>query len=370
MKIAINCRSFLNEQTAGIGRYAKNLVQSLSEVDRQNTYLLYVQKNPFQFKKKVPRINAGNVQVKIDRFNLGLNRTLGRVDIYHSPSPDLIDYTGGRIIVTVHDLIYRTYPQGHTPQTIAASQTQMEGIVKQSAKIICCSESTRRDLHQLFDLDESRTCVVYQGVDKELFYPLPDDQKDRAKEQLAAKGVEGPFLLFVGTIEPRKNIGNLLKAFALLKEKGRFGGKLVIAGMQGWMVEGLSGTINELKVKEDVLFLGYVSDEELRFLYNLAEIFVFPSFYEGFGYPLLEAFACGAAVVTSNVSACPEVAADAAFLADPQSHFEIAAKVSMLLESAELKATLREKALRRAGDFSFRKTAEETLRVYEEVHET
>ena len=131
-------------------------------------------------------------------------------------------------------------------------------------------------------------------------------------------GIDKPYVLYVGTIEPRKNLTGLLESFALLKSRKVFQGQLVVVGMKGWMVENTGELIKKLGIGQDVIFTGFVSDEQLRQLYNMAELFVFPSFYEGFGFPILEAFCCGVPVISSNTSSCGEIAADAALTIEPQ----------------------------------------------------
>lgn len=367
MRIAINCRSFLNRQYAGIGRYAYNLVKTLSEIDQDNEYWLYVQKRYFDFKRRVPRISAKNFAVKIDWLNRGLSQVLKPIDIYHSPSPDHLNITDAKIVVTVHDLVYKTYPQGHTPQTCETTDKQLRTIVEKADRIICCSQNTIKDLCHYFPVERKRICLVYQGVDKNIFYEIEGEELRRAKAVIKRKGVEGPFLLFVGTIEPRKNLQNLLRAFAQLKRKQRFWGKLVIIGMTGWMVDEVRRALREVNLSTQVVFLGYVSDETLRYFYNLAEAFVFPSFYEGFGYPIVEAFCCGAPVICSNVSSCPEIAQDAALLINPNVPEDIAEAIYKVTEDKTLKLKLQEKAIKRAADFSFLKTTQETLEVYKEL---
>ena len=162
MRIAINCRSFLNKNYTGIGRYAYNLVKSLSEIDSRNEYWLYAQKKYFDFKRKVPRVPASNFAVKVDWLGQGIAKTLSPIDIYHSPSPDFINIERARVIVTVHDLVYKTYPEGHTPQTRETAEHQLIGIVDRADKIICCSQSIH-DLKQYFPSGRIQVCLVYQG---------------------------------------------------------------------------------------------------------------------------------------------------------------------------------------------------------------
>ncbi len=370
MRIAINCRSFLNRQYTGIGRYAYNLVKSLSEIDHDNEYWLYAQKKYFDFKRQVPRISAKNFFVKIDWLGRGIDRTLHPADIYHSPSPDYINISQAKIIVTVHDLVYKTYPEGHTPQTIETTDKQLKMIVEKADKIICCSKSTIKDLLYFFKVDPQKVCLVYQGVDKAIFYPINDIERRKAQSIIKRKGLIRPFILFVGTIEPRKNLMNLLKAFSILKEKKRFNGQLVVIGMKGWMIEGLEQVTQKFKIQNSVLFPGYVTDELLRYFYNLTEVFVFPSFYEGFGFPIVEAFSCGTTVITSNVSSCPEIACEGANLINPHSPEEIANAIGQVIEDEKLRLSLKEKALKRAEEFSFLKTAQQTFKIYQEVYDS
>ena len=367
MRIGINCRSFLNQRSAGIGRYAQHLVKSLSDVDVVNDYFLYVRRNLFDLRKKIPRVPARNFQTKVDWFKQGITKTLPEIDIYHAPSPETLDIDGCKIIVTMHDLIYKAFPQGHTEATIATTNQQFQGIVERADKIICCSEYTKKDLLKYFPMDQNKIAMIHQGVDKNVFYPVSSDERPAARAAIRAKGVTGPFILFVGTIEPRKNLKNLLKAFALIKKE--FQGSLAVVGMKGWMSDDIGALVEELNLKNNVHLLGYLTDEELRYFYNEAEVFVFPSFYEGFGFPIVEAFSCGAPVVTSNASSCPEVAAEAALLIDPTNVQDMVDKILRVMRDRTLRNSLKEKGLKRATDFSFEKTARETLAVYRNVYE-
>ena len=367
MRVAVNCRSILKPRLTGIGRNTYHLLDYLGRIDRDNQYLLYCPLRLLDFKRRPPHFGHINFSVKRDALGLGPARTVGRHDIYHIPSPDDVPDHPAPVVVTVHDLIYKAYPQSHTPATIALTERHMQSITARAAKIICTSASTRRDLHRFFDLPQERSRVVYNGVDHGIFYPLPAAEKSKAQAALVAQGVQGPYILSVGTIEPRKNLPNVFKAMATLKAGGQFKGKLVVIGVQGWMMEQLGPLMQDLGIKADVVFLGYVPDEELRYFYSLAEAFVYPSFYEGFGFPIVEAFCCGAAVVTSNVSSCPEVAADAALTVDPADAQAIAAAIASLLQETALKESLQAKALARAQDFSFLKTAAETLKIYREI---
>lgn len=365
-RIAINCRSFLLKKYTGIGRYAHNLVRSLAAIDHENQYFLYARKGLFDLKRSLPRIAAKNFHPRLDLFGRG-PKMFGDIDLYHAPSPEALPDIKGKIVVTVHDLIHRVYPQGHTAETIEQTEEHFQQIVARADKIICCSNNTRLDLQKFFTIDNSRVAVIPQGVDKKIFRVLTEQEQRSMKHALKVKGVVEPFLLFIGTIEPRKNLSSLIQSFRLLKTQKIFSGKLVVAGMKGWMQEHLASDIAAQGLEGEIVFLGYLTDEELCGLYNTAEVFVFPSFYEGFGFPILEAFNCGAAVVTSNTSSCAEVAGDAACCVNPADVKDIARGIQRILEDKDLKADLQKKACMRAQDFSFEKTARETFAVYQEV---
>ncbi len=362
MRIAINCRSILLNQRTGIGRYTYHLLDNLGKIDHADEYVLHAPKRLLDLKRHLPDFSRyKNFKSRVDRFRRGA----GKGDIYHLPCPDRIGPYSGKLVVTIHDLIYKTYPQAHTPPTIDITEKYMQAIAAKADQIICISENTRRDLHAFFNIPLEKTCVVYNGVDHHLFYPLSPIERLEAANHLKQLGIDKPFILYVGTIEPRKNLAGLLESFALLKGKRVFQGQLVVAGMKGWMVESIAGLIKELDIQADVIFTGFVSDRQLRQLYNMAEVFVFPSFYEGFGFPILEAFCCGTAVITSQTSSCAEIASKAALTIDPKDTKAMAQAMEQVLTDKTLKGSLREAGLKRAQEFSFLTTAKKTLEIYQ-----
>jgi len=369
MRVAINCRSFLKKQYTGIGRYAYHLVKSLNDIDCENEYHLYARKELFSFNKKLPSFYAKNFVPRIDRFNHGPAKVLKDIDVYHIPSPGSMEApSNAKIVMTVHDLIFKAFPEGHTQQTIEAGQKQFTDIAQKASKIICCSKSTIDDLQKYFQIPSEKITLIYQGVDKSVFYRLSEEEDLLANKVLKERGIGTPYIFSVGTIEPRKNLINLIHAFHKLKAEGKFVGKLVIAGMTGWMNENMGTLVDKLELTKHVVFLGYLSDQELCYFYNKARVFVFPSFYEGFGFPIVEAFCCHVPVVTSNVSSCPEIAGDAALTIDPHSPDEIAEAIDRILSDHDFRDFLKKKGIERAEQFDFRKTAHETLSVYNEVY--
>lgn len=367
MKIAIDIRSTLKKTRTGVGQYTYNLVKNLVKIDSENEYLLYSKIRLFNRDKKLPDIKARNLRHKIDRFNTGLNRTLDNVDIFHTPSQDMLNINGTKIIVTVHDLIFKMFAYGHSPDTIANAEKQILATITKADKIICYSKSTISDLQRLYSVSDRKIELVCVGVDRDNFYPMSQPELQEAKNIVDNFGIKENFILFVGTIEPRKNIGNLILAFNRLKSKNDVSHKLVIIGMKGWLYEEIFKLYKESKYKEDIVFLDYQPNNILKHFYNLADVFVYPSFYEGFGFPILEAFSCGRAVVTSNVSSCREIGDQAALLVEPNNVEELSEAILKILSDSKFKENLERKGLEKSKLFSWQETARETLKVYEEV---
>ncbi|OPZ88406.1 MAG: D-inositol 3-phosphate glycosyltransferase [candidate division TA06 bacterium ADurb.Bin417] len=232
--------------------------------------------------------------------------------------------------------------------------------------MLAISESTGRDLVRLFDFPADRVTVIHLGVDRNRFFPLDEAGRAAARKRLAGCGIEGEYLLYVGTIEPRKNLERLLLAFDRVRRLGHREYRLVIAGRRGWLCEGFEKTLAGLPAaaREMIIRTEYFPKEGLTDLYNLATAFVYPSLYEGFGLPVLEAMACGCPVVTSNTSSLPELAGTAARLADPTEVESIAAAISDVLADPVERERMRREGFRQAERFSWEATARKTLAVY------
>jgi glycosyltransferase involved in cell wall biosynthesis len=222
-------------------------------------------------------------------------------------------------------------------------------------RIITMSENTKKSIVEYFNIEPSKITVIYEGVDEKF---KPYDKKE-VISVLSHYAIERPYLLAVGTLEPKKNYIKLLKAYKALKTDL----DLVIVGKKGWKADDIFKTIEALGLKERVKLLGYIHIDDLPYLYNGAEIFVFPSLYEGFGLPLLEAMACGVPVVCSNTSSLDEISGDAALKFNPESTDEIVSQIKRLINDNELQDTLHNKGAKRAKLFSWDKTAQQTLAV-------
>lgn len=230
--------------------------------------------------------------------------------------------------------------------------------------IIADSHATKQDIVARLGVAPDKVVVVHLGVDGERFAPQPAHQRSRA---LAELGLQPPYLLAVGTLEPRKNLMTLLHAYAALPSTVP---PLLLVGGQGWGDNPLSLLVEQLGLRERVFMVGFVADRLLPALYSGAEIFVYPTLYEGFGLPVLEAMACGAPVITSNVSSLPEVAGEAAIQVNPRSASDLAEAIQTVLESPSKRSAMRQAGLLRAQSFSWERCAQETLGVYRSVLET
>lgn len=349
MRIAINAQ-LLNYPDFGIRTYLKCLTDHLVKNDKKNEYVLLSDKkqNKLWEHLYLPAI---------------VNR--GGFDVFHSPDHILpLLPVKCKKVITVHDLAFLKYPEMFSFKKWAYKKFMNGLSLKRADIVIADSESTKKDLIEICGFDKERIKVVHLGVD-ESFVSVHDEKKNISIK--AKYGLSMPFLLFVGTIEPRKNISGLLDAYSIACEKHGIKEDLVIVGKKGWLYEPIFKKINGSKYRQKIKVLENVISEDLPAIYSSAELFVYPSLYEGFGLPPLEAMACGTPVITSNVSSLPEVVGDAAIMIDPNNSDELADQISKVLNDKDLQKRLREKGFERAKLFSWDKSALETIKVYEEV---
>jgi len=367
MRIAIDIRPVLKKEKTGVGFYTLNLINSLAETDKENTYYLYSKIKFFSSSKRPPVLPGENFKHVIDRFNLGPPRLLKNMDIFHTSSFDIRPPKGAKFVITVHDIIPKVFPEGHTKETIEKLDSSLGPVLSASSLIVADTQSTAGDLKKHYpreSLDKVR--VVYPGVGDE-FAVLPENAKNLYNKTLLKYNIYSNYIIYIGTLEPRKNVTGLIKAYHSLKSWYNIKQQLVLVGMKGWMYDDIFKLTEDLGLKNNIVFTGYVPREELKIFYNLADLSVYPSFYEGAGLPVLEAFKCGCPVVTSNVSSMPEFAGDAAVLINPNSTDSISEGIYSLLSSEELRNDLRQKGLKRAAEFSWKRTAGDMLKVFKEA---
>lgn len=270
-------------------------------------------------------------------------------DVFHTSNQVHHAPKRARLTATVHDLTALMMPEVHTPGNIRADRNFAREVLQRADGLIAVSENTRQDAIRLLRISPDRITTIYSGVSKEYFHARPIRR-------------ERPFALYVGTIEPRKNLDTLLDAWGRLKPDLRKNFELIIAGPVGWAA---GATLN--RIRSEATYLGYVPEADLPGLVAGAAVFVYPSLYEGFGFPVVQAMAAGTPVVTSNTSCLPEVAGDAAVLTDPRSPAEIASMLERVLESETLRAELSSRGKRRAQLYRWETCAERSLNFFRSI---
>jgi glycosyltransferase involved in cell wall biosynthesis len=362
-------------QRAGIGRYTRGLIGALAEVDRAREYVLFMAKPkarpamrrdwPANFSLRTVPLSDRHMAIVWQRLRLPLPVELvtGRIDLFHSPDFVLPPVWRARTALTVHDLSFLRLPECSSPPLLAYLMDAVPRSVARADVLLADSESTRRDLIELLRVPEDRVFVIYAGVE-ERFRPEPgcDDLARRERH-----GLERPYILGVGTLQPRKNFGGLIRAFHRLVEERDVPHDLVIAGGKGWLYDDLFATIAALRLEGRVHVLGFVDDDDLPALYRGADVFAFPSLYEGFGIPVLEAMGCGTPVVTSNVSSLPEVAGGAALQVPPDDLDGLADALWRSISDTALREAHRARGFQRVARFTWRRAAEDLIGVYARV---
>ncbi len=378
MRIAIDYSAAVN-QRAGIGRLVRNQVLALAEVDHDNDYrLVYARPNTGSqpqfprarnFSRKEVGLGERWLTILWHRAKLPFpaDWLSGPVDVYHCPDFVLPPLRKARGVLTVHDLAFLMRPDCADDRLRAYLEEVVPRSVRRADFIIADSENTRNDLVVLLGVQPSSIAVVPGGVE-DRFEPITDrDMQQAAKRKLGIN--DEPFILAIGVIEPRKNLNRLMDAFQVLKERGNVHPKLklVLAGGKGWLYDDIFNHHAASPVREDILLPGFVSDDLLPAIYSAAQAFAFPSLYEGFGLPILEAMACGTPVVASRASCLPEVAEGAALLVDPHNVDGLAGALELALIDQDLRKRLIQQGLERARQYSWQRAATKLLSVYRMV---
>ena len=388
MHIAIDYTPAIR-QRAGIGRYTRGLVNALIEMDAENEYVLLVvgkvreargntehatrNTKPGQHLASLPpnfrlrRLPLPHRLVTIawHRLRLPLPAELfvGPVDIFHSPNFLLPPLRRARGLITVHDLAFLRVPECADPSLRAYLTTAVPRSIARSDRILADSLSTKRDLMELLNVPGKRISIIPAGVEPR-FRPIDDEgELERVRRRYS---LDEPFILSLGTLEPRKNYVRLIEAHARLRRRLPSAPSLIIAGGHGWLCEDILAAAKR-HGNGSVRSLGFVPDKDLPALYTLAELFAFPSLYEGFGLPPLEAMACGTLVVCSNRASLPETVGDAALMVDAEDIEGLATAMQRALEDEKLRTEMIAKGLAQAKRFTWRKAAEKLLEAYEET---
>ncbi len=379
MRIAIDYTAAIR-QGAGIGNYVRNLVDAMLAQDPRNQYTLLTSGHPTPGHPFPKADNVRGRSIIIPdrylnilwyRWRLPLHATLftGMVDIYHGPDFVLPPINGKvRKVVTVHDLAFLEHPEYAIPQLAAYLNKVVPEAVASADVVATVSQATSQTLIEYFKTPREKITIIPNGI-RSYFRRITDPILLAATRYKF--GLKHPLVLGVGTLEPRKNHPGLIKAFHKAQSaatKKQRPAMLALAGGPGWLYDETQQLIAKLKLENKVRFLGRVTELELITLYSMADVFVFPSFYEGFGVPPIEAMACGAPVITSNSSSLPEVVGDAALLIDPHNTGELARAILQVLENEQLRDELCQKGYARAQHFTWPKSASKMLSVYQRLY--
>ncbi len=364
MKIGIDCRLHFYNRT-GIGRYIRNLVQALPDCAIEDAELILFQSRREREKiVQAPAVRSRRVGTpahhRWERIFLAAEIALKRIDVLHSPDHVAPKQMGWTSVVTMHDLSFLAHPEAHSAESLLYYANVFRTL-RNAAKVIAVSEFTRHEILDRVSIAPERVTTIYEAVDP-AYYPRSKSDCDRVRGRLE---VPESYFLVVGTIEARKNLERLLAAYALLPRKDR--PYLVLAGGRGYHYDRVLEAVQTHRLEDQVRFLGFVNDDDLPALYTGAECLLYPSRYEGFGLPILEAMACGCPVITSDHGSMAEVAGSAAILVDPNSSESIADGIMTLLHDSALRDRLVAKGHSRVKEFSWRSTAEQTLAVYREA---
>jgi glycosyltransferase involved in cell wall biosynthesis len=350
----------LKNPTVGLGRYCRELVEAVSRCDSSNRYEILMPNARHQFPQRA------NIRYRLIRFPIFRRRfweqvaplLAGSHDLLHLPYDSCVAWKRGKLVTTIHDAKPLLFPELRARRNVTA---RIEGFLvgDPNAKrdhVITISDSSRRDLIRHLGVPENRITAVPLGIDGTRFHPLPPGEAGGGK----------PYVMSLAGSDPTKNIVTLINAFAAVPERLRLTYELVLAGDVAKRPD-VRQAIEQEGIAAQTRLIGVVSDDSLIHLYQRAAVFAFPSLYEGFGLPVLEAMACGTPVICSNTSSLPEVTGDAAILVDPRNVGQWSLELARMMEDAALRAELGLRGRARALTFSWDRTAAETVAVYRQV---
>jgi len=351
---------------AGIAHYIHQTLVHLPRASA-HTYIAFVADDAFRadgVEVAPSRLPTSRPPVRIlwEQTFLPLELARRRIDLLHAMAFVTPVLCAVPSVVTVYDVSFALFPESFRPFNRWYLTIMTRRSVRKARAVLAISQNTANDLRRLWGVPREKIHLAYCGVD-DIFRPAPQGEVHAFRE---ARGLPAQYILFVGTLEPRKNVVRLVEAFALLKKQG-LPHKLILAGGKGWMYEPIFEAVERLGLESEVIFPGFVPRQELPLWYNGAGVFVYPSLYEGFGLGPLEAMACGTPVVVSDRASLPEVVGDAGLTVPPDDVSALAEAMAAILREPTLAAQLRERGLRRAREFTWERTAQATVQAYESV---
>lgn len=365
-----------HEQGGGIGRYVRELVTALAREETPHRYPLFVAGARLSDLPALPAPAFTWHPTRITprwfarlwhraRLPLPVEAFTGPVDLYHATDFTLPPVLPGtQTLLTVHDLSFVRVPDSASPPLKAYLDVVVPRSAQRADHILADSQATRNDLIELYGIAPDKITVLLSGVDAR-FQPVTDAAARAAVREKYELG-ERPYIFAIGTVQPRKNYARLMLALARLRAGGQ-DVTLVIAGGKGWLEDPIYAAMDELKLRDHVYFIGFADDADLPALYSEARALAFPSLYEGFGLPILEAMACGTPVVTANVSSMPEAAGDAALLIDPHAVDALTDALDRLLRDESLRTDLIARGYAQAARFTWKRAAQELIAIYDSL---
>jgi len=364
MIIGINASYLAFKEKTGIENFSSQLILSLLEFDQNNSYYLF---SPRQIDKKcLPKTSNYKIFVSPfprgwHRFRLPLSLIRHKVDLFFDPGYTVLPFLSIPCVAFIHDLAHKYFPDSYSASQRKNLERSFRLANKRAKAIVFASKQTQSDFNKFYPNAKGIEKIIYQGYPKENFNKTFEDQPFLK--------ISEKYILFVGRIESRKNISNLVKAYTILRHSHpEIRHKLVLAGKPGYGHANISKQIKQVaKFSKDIIEIGYVPDKYISRLYRFSDVFVFPSLYEGFGIPILEAFAAGTPVICSNTSSIPEVAADAALYFEPNDPQDISQKIYQIISQPLIKKELIKKGKVRVKDFSWQNYCEILLNLFMEV---
>jgi glycosyltransferase involved in cell wall biosynthesis len=379
MNIGIDIRSLMEKEITGVGEYTYHLLRHLFEIDNKNNYYLFYNSRQ-DVEKYIPSFPKDNVHYckfefpnklltlslklfnypKLDQWIIK-KYNVSNIDLFIFPNLAFLE-TNCPYILTSHDLSFEFFPEFLSfKRKLWHKVINPRKLFQNAKKIISVSENTRSDLIDHYLVQPKKIKTIASGINQS--YRILNETDPKFKKIRKKYKLPKNFILYLGTIEPRKNIGGLINAFQKFKKKTNSDLELVIAGKLGWKYKQF---VKKANLDSQIHFVNFIHDKEKRYFYNMAELFLYPSFYEGFGFPPLEAMACGCPVVTSNNSSMSEVCEDAAILIDPNNIQDIVRAMETILQP-ENRQNFVEKGLLQAKQFNWYQTAREVLQIIESL---
>ena len=367
MRIAIDARKL---RDFGIGTYIRNLLRHLARLDADTEFVVLCRERDCasvtELGENFRALTEPSAPYSLrEQFAVPLELRRTRADLFHAPHYVLPPMTPCRSVVTIHDCIHLRFPQ-YLPSRLgyAYARSSLWVAAHRSARVLTVSEASKRDILEYFRVPESKVTVIYNAIDERFHEEPAADEVMRVRERYQ---LTDPFILYAGNIKPHKNLERLIEAFQMVRRGELEHIKLLIIGDEISKYAKLRRAVHRYKLHKHVRFFGFVPDATLAILYRLARVFVFPSLYEGFGLPPLEAMASGTPVITSNLSSLPEVVGDAAMLIDPYQPDAIAGAMRRVLQDDRLREDMRERGLARVREFSWGRSVKQVREIYDEV---